>query len=332
MTARRRRPGLEERLAELVELRRAPDAPENAAKLRQGLARRSNVLAAKAAQLVAEFGLDELTPELLAAFDRFMEKPAETDKGCLAKTAIVKALLELERPAVALFRQGLRHVQMEPSWGPPVDTAIELRANSALGLVNAGYPRAVVELVPLLLDPGLPVRLAAAQGIGASGRAEAEAVLTFKVMAGDEEPEVLAECMAGLLHLEPERSLDFVAAFLDAHGRSELDAARREAAVLALGESRLEEAVPLLRREWDRAGDREGRRLVLLALVATRRDAALDFLLSRVAESDPRRAAEVVGALAVLRHDDNVRRRVRRAVEANAARQDLERAYDEAFS
>lgn len=323
MGTRGRQPGLEERLDALAALRRTPEAPGTAEKLRQALADPSHLLAGKAAQLAGELGLEDLAEDLTAAFNRFLENPAETDKGCIAKTAVVKALLELEEPAVEVFLRGIRHVQMEPAWGGSVDTAIELRANSALGLAGTGSPRKIAELAPLLLDPGLPVRLAAAQAIASTGRAEAEPVLRLKVLMGDEEPEALAECLVGLLHLAPEPSLAFVEPFLDAPGASDLDSARREAAVLALGESRLEAAVPLLCRHWERVADRESRRLVLLALVASRRDAALEFLLSLVAQSPPRVAAEVLRALAVYRHDERIRGQIEEAVEKNPDREEL---------
>lgn len=327
MSPRRRDP-LEERLDGLGDLRDDPDAPATVEALRAALGERHNLVAAKAARMAAELGKDELVRELTAAFDRFMD--AEADKGCHAKTAIAKALVELEHPATALFRRGLRHVQMEGAYGGPVDVAQELRANCAIGLVNSGHPDAVVELVPLLIDPGLPVRLAAAQGIGAAGRPEGEVVLRLKALIGDEDPEVLTECLAGLLRLAPERSLEFVEPFLASTGP--FQGARREAAILALGESRLEEAVPLLCREWERSYDADSRRTVLLALVASRREAALDFLLSLVAEGEARAAREALSALAIHRHDARIRERVEAAVRASQHSADLKKHFDHEFS
>jgi HEAT repeat protein len=326
MSPRRRDP-LEERLDRLGDLREDPDSPATTEALRAALGDRHNLVAAKAARMAAELGKDELASELTAAFDRFLD--AEADRGCHAKTAIAKALVELDHPATRLFRRGIRVVQMEGAYGGPVDVAQELRANCAIGLVNSGHPDAVVELVPLLTDPGLPVRLAAAQGIGASGRAEAEAVLRLKALVGDEEPEVITECLAALLRLAPERSLEFVEPFLASGGP--FSGARREAAILALGESRLEEAVGVLRREWGRSHDGDSRRTVLLALVTSRRESALDFLLSLVAEGEPRPAREALSALAIHRRDERIRERVAAAVRASKHSAELARHVDREF-
>ena len=50
------------------------------------------LVVADAAQIVGERALSELAPELIAAFDVFMDEPEETDKRCRAKIAIVEAL------------------------------------------------------------------------------------------------------------------------------------------------------------------------------------------------------------------------------------------------
>ena len=304
------------------------------------------MLVARAARFVAEHGLSELTGDLVSAFDRFLEHGSETDKSCVAKTAIVKALVDLEHPAVGLFRKGLGLVQMEGAFGGPVDTAIEVRANSALGLVNAGTPHAVQELVPLLVDPGLPARLAAAQAIAASGQVEAEAVLRLKVLAGDAESEVLAECLLGLLRLVPSRSLPFVRGFLEKpHGgfptaprgaaedlrSAPQESVVRQAAILAFGESRLEAAVPVLTEHWERERDPEVRRTILLALVTSRHEAAFDFLLAQVAGGTPSDAGEAIRALAVLRHHDTLRERVEGALARHPAAQRLRMRFEREF-
>ena len=92
MTGKRR---LEEQLAALEQLRLG--TPQAAiAPLRQALTHRSNYLVAKAADLVREFRLRELIPELLAAFDRYFANPLKTDPQCWAKNAISRALAALE--------------------------------------------------------------------------------------------------------------------------------------------------------------------------------------------------------------------------------------------
>lgn len=319
MSTRRRRPSLEDRLDQLSALRRDPDSAETVAALRQALTGKESLLAARAARVTGDLGKTELVPEMLEAFERFMKDPVKTDKGCYAKLEIAKALLEMEHPATALFLRGIRHIQLEPSWGDPVDAAIELRANCALALANSTHPDTVLELVPLLLDQGLPVRLAAAQGIAGAGQLSAEAVLRFKVLVGDEEPEVLMECLVGLLRLSPRRSIELIRPMLGATGPRPAErgegAARREAAILALGESRMEEAIPLLQEQWKKSYDPESRRMVLLALVTTRRETAVDFLLALIVEGEVAQAREAISALGIHRHDGKIRDRVHEVLE-----------------
>ncbi len=182
---------MEERLAKLSELRHDPESPAIQRELRKALAAKNRHVVGKAARLVRELGLSELVPDLVAGFERFLPDSPAKDKGCVAKIGIVEALVALEAAADEVFLRGMRLVQKEPSWGEPVDAAAELRAHSALGLVNSGHRQAVLELVGLLVDPERVVRLAAAQGVGASGRLEAEAVLRLKALMGDDDPEVI---------------------------------------------------------------------------------------------------------------------------------------------
>src|ERR1051325_7487401 len=132
---------LEDQLSALNDLRHDPDAPATRKELAQCLASKMNVLAAKAARIAGECKIEGLAPPMVEAFDRFMIRPETTDRRCEAKLAIVKALEELEYQSHEPFLRGIRHVQMEPTWTPPyqVDTAVELRAVSALGLVRTNY-------------------------------------------------------------------------------------------------------------------------------------------------------------------------------------------------
>ena len=123
-----------------------------AAELPKYLANKSNIVVAKAADLARAAGVESLVPQLVAAFDRFMESPTKTDPTCAAKREIANALYELGAPAQAVFLTGIRHVQKEAAWGPPVDTAAELRGLCALGLVRMGYRDVMTELADLLAD------------------------------------------------------------------------------------------------------------------------------------------------------------------------------------
>src|SRR5437764_7153063 len=130
---------IDQQLATLAALRGAGRSPETLDALRKAVTSKSNLIVAKAAQLVGEMKLAELTDDLPKAFDRFMVDPTTTDKGCAAKTAIAKTLYELDCKTEDLFLNGARHVQLEAAWGKPVDTAAELRGTCALGLVRMNH-------------------------------------------------------------------------------------------------------------------------------------------------------------------------------------------------
>src|SRR5262245_27590503 len=79
-----------EKKIEAVEaLRSAADPVEP---LQKALKDRSNYQVSKAAAIAGDLRREELVPDLVAAFDRFMNDPVKTDPQCWAKTAIAKAL------------------------------------------------------------------------------------------------------------------------------------------------------------------------------------------------------------------------------------------------
>jgi HEAT repeat protein len=313
-----RRDPLEERLNAVSALRREAVGPELLAKLRAALADSHNQMVARAARVAGDLALGELEPELKAAFERVMADPYKLDKGCSASKAIVEALLTLEADAPAIFRRGLRHVQKEPAFGGPVDVAIELRANCAMGLAGTAYPEVVVDLVPLLIDPAEFVRSTAARAIASAARVDSEAVLRLKALVGDPEPDVISECLTGLMRLSPERSFDLIEEFL----RKD-DLFLKKAAMLALGEARHPQAVKRLIELWPSEIDRDARRVLLLALATSRREEAFEFLVELVAESNIAAAVAALDALAVFPQDSRLRRRVDGAIRASRHFRDL---------
>src|SRR5260370_9916400 len=104
--------------------------------LRKALTHRNNFVAAKAADLVRQLELTQLTPDLLTAFDRFFEDAVKTDPQCWAKNAISAALAQFDHQDPDLFLRGMKHTQPEPSYGGPSDSAATLRAPYALALVQ----------------------------------------------------------------------------------------------------------------------------------------------------------------------------------------------------
>jgi hypothetical protein len=326
MAARRaKKPSLEERLRALSEVRSDPAAPERIVQLRSALADRECFLVARAAALAGELQLGGLARDLEQALERWMAPDARRDPGCRAKVALVRALGELDRHPVEPLSVGMRLVQMEPGFGGPTDTAAELRAVCAMGVARSGASDAALRIVPLLLDASPLARGGAVDALGACGQLEAEGLLRFKALLGDEEPEVVSTCLASLLLLAPARSLAFVEELLE--GR---DAELRAAAILALGDCRLDAAADLLIGRFEQLVP-EDRRLALVALVASRRDRALDFALSELRSATDGRAADALRALGALRHDARLRERVDAALAERGPDRELARIHREEF-
>lgn len=299
---------VQQELSAVHALRENPRAPESLSKLRRALADKSNFIVAAAAEIVAASELVELLPLLGPAFERFMVTPVKTDKGCKAKIALADAMYRTESRDAPLFRIGMRHVQPEPVWGGSQDTAAELRGICAMALAQISPPDVIEELADLLADKEPNARALCARALGASGREEALPLLRFKLHIGDPSSEVMLECFSALLSLCPERALPVCAAALDAD-----DEERRDAAALALGQSRREEALPLLTALAERVSILE-RRTPLLAIAMLRTSSAFEYLMQLVQDAPSSHAAHAVRALAVHRYDDALLARVRDVV------------------
>jgi len=321
-----RRDPLREAFERLSEVRKDPSSAESVAELQRVLARESSHAVAKAAAIVGEAGLEALVPDLASAFGRFLEGPARADQGCVAKTAVVEALLRLDIPDEDVLLRGIRHVQMEPVMGGSVDTAAELRGACALGLARTSRGDVLVELADLLADAEPSARAAAARAIGDHGRAAGVPLLRHKVRTGDAEPRVITECLISLLHLDPPGALPFVSGLLEPKA-VRVSEELTECAVAALGESRLAGAFSILRDWYPRAASRGLGRAALRAIAALRRDEAFDFLLSLVREGEPAAARDAVVALAVHR-DESL---LARAREATSGRPDVAAEVERAF-
>lgn len=294
---------IEAELAKLTPLREAP-AGEAIPALRKALADRVNVVVAKAAKIAGERRLTELTPDLLRAFDRLFEKPVERDPQCWGKSALAKALVELEYREDAPFFRGARHVQMEPVWGGEEDTASTLRGTCVLALVachDADPERVMRCLVDALADRAGPVRAEAARALAQMGQG---LVLRLKAHVGDEDPSVIAQVFDALLAAEREAALEFVGGFL----KSKNDSAREEAA-LAMGASRLPAALGMLREAWEASREE----VFLRAISASRQDEAIDFLLDLLRNGRRVDQAAALEALAIHRESEEIWKRVEEA-------------------
>ena len=305
-----KRRGLEQKLAALAELRTDPSSERTVEQLRKALASKTSALVARAAGIAGDLEIADLEPDLELAFDRFMTNPAKGDPGCLAKRAIADALYSAGFAAEDVFLRGIRHVQMEPTWGGKEDTAASLRGACAMGLVHMNYRHVMIELAQLLADPDRSARISAVRAIRYAGQVEGVPLLRFKVLSGDEDLEVTYECMSALLALAPETSVPFVGNCLQGD-----NVALAEAAALALGESRLAETFGVLAGSWKEVLDSGLRSSILQAIAMLHSDEAIDFLLSLIVEGSPAVGANAIAALGVYRHDDRLLKRVQRAAE-----------------
>jgi HEAT repeat protein len=302
-------------------VREAADTDESRQELRRVLSSEGSHAVARAAALVGELGIEALVSDLVAAFPRFFEGLPRTDPGCAAKTAIVEALRRLGHDDRSLYLRGAGHVQMEPVFGGRVDTAVDLRGASALALAETADADVLVDLANLLADAEPPVRISAARAVSVHGRPAGVPLLHLKALAGDPEPRVVSECLLALLRLDARADMRFVASFL------ERDDETAEAAAVALGESRLAEALPVLAAWLEPARRRGLGRAALLAIAALRRDEAVDLLLSVARDEAPPIARDALAALASI-GSDALYERARAAV---AARPELRDALAGAF-
>lgn len=302
------------------------EAPATAAaELRRFLADKNGYLVGEAAQAAGRLSLSELTPDLAAAFSRLLVDAVKVDRGCFGKNRILEALLAFDAHESAVYLAGLRHVQREPAFGEPTDTAAGLRGLCALALFHMDYRSALLEVTPLLVDREPVTRAAVADAIGSSGEEAGAAVLHIKALLGDREPDVLGACYRGLLRLLPARYLSFVSGVL-----REQDGGEAEAAALALGESRLSSALPVLREALDIHSSGKLRDSVLLGVALLRLDEANDFLISLVERGPEGHGASALGALALHRHDSKLVDRIRQAAQARGSKR-VAAAFAEKF-
>ena len=267
----------ERQIADLDALREAPPKSQPEA-LRKGLANKGNFIAAKAADLIREFNLHELTPDLLKAFDRFFGHPEKSDPQCWAKNAISRALAAFELQDADVLLRGMRHIQMEPVWGGQSDTAGTLRATCALALVQCRQ-LSEPDLLGYLVDPRGQRKGGANRSNSGhrSGRSPSAALLLrLQAVLGNDEPEVLGACYSGVLHIEGITAIPWITGFL-----ATADDAAGEAA-LAIAATRSPEGFETLRENLGRASDPWFRSVLLSAIALTRQDAAIDFLLDLV--------------------------------------------------
>ena len=308
-----KRDPIEEALERLSAVKAAPMDALLISEVRAFLLHRSNLLIAKAAKLAGRRRLADVRADLVGAFLRLMADAPRLDKRCAALTEIATAVYDLDYLEADVYRQGLRHVQMEPSFGEPVDAAAQLRGICAMGIARSRDPEAIAAVVELLVDPEPPARIGAVRALATNGGDTGLVALHLKVLTGDRVPEVLAECFSGLLGDPTESAVAFVARYIDSD-----DPEVAEAAILALGAARSAKAVETLKEKWERTPSGPIKKVLLLALAASRNENALQFLVGLIESASVETAAELVNALAEQRPSDSIRGEIRTAVERRA--------------
>lgn len=160
-----------------------PDPAAFAAAISNFFADRNNFVVSKAAALAGDFHHSSLIPNLVAAFDRFLEDPVIRDPQCWAKNAIAKVLKDLGHSDPAVFLKGSRHIQMEPVWGGQAGSAATLRATCILALLDCRLDDVTMLtcLAEALADPEKTVRVDAARALSGAGIPEAAALLRLKL-------------------------------------------------------------------------------------------------------------------------------------------------------
>jgi hypothetical protein len=271
--------------AELAALEALRDAsPESAEpEVTKALTHRNNLIVSKAAAVALHHQLTGLTPNLVAAFSRFVENSAKSDPQCWAKNALAKTLAAFEYQEPELFLLGLRHIQLEPVWGGSSDTAGPLRSTCALALVQCrelNSHRLLIHLIPLLADKELPVRINAVRAIEQVGSDSATLLLRLLAEFPSDDPELLGACFSGVLAIEGPSAINWAGRFLSREDDSAAEA------VMAIAQTHTLEAFQLLRSTFAVARDSWFRNTVLSAIALTRRQEATDWLLGLIANED----------------------------------------------
>jgi len=310
----------EEQLAAVDALRQLP--PEAAIDpLRKALANRNNLIAAKAADLVREFQLTQMTQELLAAFDRFFEDPVNTDPQCWAKNAISRTLADFEHQDADLFLRGIHHIQLEPSYGGPSDSAATLRASCALALVQCRSltePQLLTHLIELLGDQDKSVRVEAIRAIEHVNSTSAALLLRLRALLSpqlspkmqDDEPEVLGACYSGILRIEGPSAIPWVARFL-----ADGDDPAAEAA-LSIAGTHSPPAFETLKQRFNNESDPWFCSVLLSAIALTRQDSAVEFLLDQV-RTESLQTEAAIAAILRAAPSEEVTKRLEKLVSGN---------------
>jgi HEAT repeat protein len=317
---------IERHLEHLKAVRAGGVSDESIKELRKALHDRVNVIVAKAAAIADEWQTRPLLPDLLNGFDRLLTSP-ENDPQCWGKNAISKAVKNFGWAESAIFLRGLAHWQWESTWGGKTDTAGVLRGTCGLALVQCNditREQILIHLVDAVTEPDAKVRADAARALEEMAGRDAVLLLRLKARAGDQEVRVTGQVLESVLHLEGAGGVEFVAGFLQ-HANEEVS----EEAALALGASRLKEALQALQDEWLKSQGKRNAAILLRAISSSRQDSALEFLLGQIRTARLRIAEDSLRALELHKDSEEIVKRVSQAV---AEREELGALFRERFA
>jgi HEAT repeat protein len=265
-------------------------------------------LMALAVEAAAELRLHKLAPDLIALFQR-MRAEGKDDPGYTLARKIVEALTAFETPAKDLYLLAFRTREAAP-W----DRAAGLRIAAAHALSQVHYQEAVQLLVEGMIDPVPEVQAAVLRALGSIVSEATTVLLTYKLLAGDPNLDVLGACMDSLVRRDVERTIPLVSRYL----RSDEDGVV-QAAALALGESREPSALEPLMQAFRPHSAPRVRQTVLVAIALLREGAGVEFLLNVLKREKEAIACEAIVALAAVRHMPTIEARVRTIVAARSA-------------
>ncbi len=297
----------------LNECEKSPET-NHAKTLQTALHQRSNLVVGRAAAVVMRLQVTACIPDLLSAYARFLKNPSKTDNGCVAKSAICEALRKLNYDDDAFYVAGCHYHQLDPVFGPPVDSAAGLRVICADALLENSYPQVLRELADLLADGEPAARAGAIRALAASGRMEGALLLRYKVHVGDASPEVMGECFAGLLSLAADESIPFVVGQLDGQFGTTNAEVQLEAAI-ALGATRRPEVVKPLLDFAERQFEASRRSIACRALALVQHEVAIEYLLRQLGSEDQQIALSALDALDSVPDKNAIQPRITAAME-----------------
>lgn len=313
-----KRSPLQTQLDRLSALSLAPRSPESMHFLTKTLETGPGLALAKAADIICKAACgvsasDEHEPEeqvddawsahffpaMAAALARCCDDPIKQDKNAPGKTALATALDRMEYPDARPFLAGARYTQMEPAMGGTVDVAPSFRARCLAALVRLRHPERFDVMGELFWDDYPDARIGAARAAAYDGSETARALLRARALAGDDET-VLGEVLSGILSFRGDRDAEFAGRFL-------ANPAVQAQAAIALGESRLPQALALLEHAWEETWNREESERIAFGVALNGSDEAMDLLEKWVRAAPEAKQDGIMAAVAAVFGEENPR-------------------------